>query len=109
MLLPLKTKAENKGVVMAVTLVVIAAILLASAIYYSSLLNEKSAGEITRYSSQAVYLAEAGLSHGVSEIRERVRSDLQQRVADVRLSSVFANYVTSQDSLGFFCEFHCNR
>ncbi|MFZ2384623.1 MAG: DUF4900 domain-containing protein [Candidatus Omnitrophota bacterium] len=95
----------KKGIVLAVTLVVIAAILVATAVYYSSMVNEKSSGEISRYVSQAAYLAEAGLNHGVSEIRERIKGDLQQQVSQIRSSSVFHAYVATGDSLGFLKDF----
>jgi len=95
----------KKGIVLAVTLVIIAAILVATAVYYSSIVNEKSSGEISRYVSQAAYLAEAGLNHGVSEMRERIRTDLQQQVSQIRTSSTFHAYVATGDALGFFRDF----
>ncbi len=102
--IPGKIKGK-KGIVLAVTLVIIAAILVATAVYYSSMVNEKSSGEISRYVSQAVYLAEAGLNHGVSEMRERIRTDLQQQVSQIRTSSTFHTYVATGDPLGFLSDF----
>ncbi|MFH1413675.1 MAG: DUF4900 domain-containing protein, partial [Candidatus Omnitrophota bacterium] len=76
-----------------------------TSVYFSSLMTEKRGVDTEEYVLQALALAEAGASHGLSELRERIRTDLDTRVQGVIQSSIFLGYVDSSDSLGFLRDY----
>ena len=61
---------QKKGVVLIVSLVVMAVLLVLSGAYFSGLLTEKRAADTERAVLQALGLAEAGAGHGLSELRK---------------------------------------
>lgn len=93
----------NKGVVLVVSLVVMAVLLVLTGAYFSSLITEKRAVDTERVVLQTLHLAEAGANHGLAELRERIRTDLKdalentpKTVAANNLAGLFGN----QDPLG---------
>lgn len=96
---------KNKGIVLIVSLMVMAVILVLTGVYFSSLLSEKRAADNQRYILQALSLSESGLQHAEAELRERIRTDLKNRAETVRQSSVIQAYITANDSLGFLRDY----
>ncbi|MEK7225956.1 MAG: DUF4900 domain-containing protein, partial [Bacteroidota bacterium] len=80
-------------------------VLVLTGVYFSSLLTEKKAADTEEFVLQALGLAEAGVNHAHSELRERIRADLKNRVETVSQSSVIQNYVTANNSLGFLRDY----
>lgn len=96
---------RKKGVVLVISLVILAVLLVLTGAYFSGLLTEKRAADNERFVLQALGLAEAGANHAQSELRERIRTDLKNRVNNERKSSTFNGYVINNDSLGFLRDF----
>lgn len=99
------TQRNKKGVVLAIAMVIMAVLLVLTGAYFSSLITEKSSMDREKFVLQALGLAEAGVNQGVSELRERIRTDLKDKVEQETRSSVYNSYVTNNDSLGFLRDF----
>lgn len=108
----------RKGVVLIIALMVMAVILVLIGAYFSSLFTEKRVVDNERFVLQALGLAEAGLNHAQSELRERIRTDLVIMVNKEKKGEVFNSYVTEKkkkkkekeeeegnNSLGFLRDF----
>jgi hypothetical protein len=80
-------------------------LLVLTGTYFSGVVSENRSVERTKFLLQALGLAEAGANHGISELRKRIRIDLKNNVERETESSVFENYVTHGDSLGFLRDF----
>lgn len=94
-------KMNKKGVVLIISILVMTIVLVLTGVYFSSLLTEKKAADTEEFVLQALGLAEAGANHALSELRERIRTDLKNRLETVSLASVIQDYVTANNSLGF--------
>lgn len=86
---------NKKGVVLIISLMVIAVLLVLVGVYLSGLLTEKRAADTEEFVLQALNLAEAGAGHGQAELRERMRQDLKAAVEPVTQPSVFQAYTAS--------------
>jgi hypothetical protein len=98
-------RMNKKGVVLFISLIVIAVLLVLTGTYFSSLLTEKRSSDFEGFVLQALGLSEAGANHAQSELRKRIRTDLKDRAAGENQASVFQNYITSKDSLGFLRDY----
>ena len=96
---------HNRGIVLIISLMVVAILLVLIGAHFSSLLTEKKASDAEKLVLQALTLAETGANHSQAELRERIRTDLKNRVATVRLSATFRAYVTTNNSLGFLRDY----
>ncbi len=96
---------NRKGIVLVISMVVMAVLLVLTGAYFSRLLTEKRSSDTERFSLQALNLAEAGNNHAQSELRERIRTDLRNRVESQNNSAVYNAYITNNDSLGFLRDF----
>lgn len=96
---------SNRGIVLAISLVVVSIVLVLTGTHLSSLITEKKAADTEKVVLQVLALAEAGANHAQSELRERIRTDLKNRITAIRASSVLQNYVTNNDSLGFLRDY----
>jgi hypothetical protein len=96
---------KKKGIILFITMFVLAVLLVLIGAYFSGLLTEKKAADTEGYVLQALTLAEAGASHAQSELRERINTDLKARMRNIRMASVFQTYVTNNDALGFLHDY----
>lgn len=105
---------NSKGVVLVISMIVMAILLVLTGVYFSGLMTEKMSVDTERFVLQALGLAEAGTSHALSELNERVTGDLDEfgkpkgakgRVGQQRQSNIFKQYVTNNDALGFLRDF----
>jgi len=87
----------RKGVVLIIALMVMAVILVLIGAYFSSLFTEKRVVDNERFVLQALGLAEAGLNHAQSELRERIRIDLVRMINKEKEGKVFNSYVTKEE------------
>ena len=97
----------KKAIVLFIALVIMAIFLIATSAYFSGLVAEKRITDNQRFVLQALWLADTGANHGLSELRERIRTDLKAALASVSQSSLIKNYVTNNDSLGFLRDYAC--
>ncbi|MCU0666143.1 MAG: DUF4900 domain-containing protein [Candidatus Omnitrophica bacterium] len=86
---------NNRGMVLAVSLMVMAVLLIVVGAYFSGVFTEKRSADRNLYTIQALSLAEAGANHAVSELRRRIRIDINSRIAKVTTSSTFSAYATN--------------
>lgn len=96
---------SRKGIVLVISLVMISIVLVLTGMYSSGLLVEKRAADTEKLVLQGLALAESGANHGQSELRERIRVDLLNRVNSVTQSAIFQAYVTGNNSLGFLRDY----
>ncbi|MFA5117914.1 MAG: DUF4900 domain-containing protein [Candidatus Omnitrophota bacterium] len=96
---------NKKGVVLIISMVVMAVLLVLTGVYFTGLMTEKRATDRQEFVLQALNLAEAGANHALAELRERIRTDLRDKVSEVHLSSVFTGYVGAADSLGLLRDY----
>ncbi|MFH1442390.1 MAG: DUF4900 domain-containing protein [Candidatus Omnitrophota bacterium] len=96
---------KKRGIVLIVSLMVLAVVLILTSVYFSGLISEQRSADVEKYSMQALELAEAGSSHAVSELRNRVRTDLYTNVNNVTQSATLANYYSIDDALGFLHDY----
>ncbi|MFA6217359.1 MAG: DUF4900 domain-containing protein [Candidatus Omnitrophota bacterium] len=96
---------NKKGVVLIISMVIMAVLLVLTGVYFTGLMTEKRATDRQEFVLQALNLAEAGANHGLSELRERIRTDLKSKVATVHLASVFSGYVTTVNPLGLLRDY----
>lgn len=96
---------KRKGVILVVAMVVLSIVLTLTGVYFSSLITEKKSADTEKSVLQALAFAEAGANHAVSELRKRIRTDLNANVRAVAQSSIINNYFTNNDSLGFLRDF----
>lgn len=95
----------KRGIVLVVAMIVLSVVLILTGVYFSGLLTEKKSADTEKCVLQALEFAEAGANHAVSELRKRVRTDLNTNVQTVIQSNVINNYFTNNDSLGFLRDF----
>jgi hypothetical protein len=94
---------NNKAVVLVISLVFMTVLLVLTGAYFSGLLVEKRAVDTERAVLQALNLAEAGANHGVSELRKRIRKDLNDAIESTPktvCANNLADLFNSQDPLG---------
>lgn len=80
-------KMNKKGIVLLVSMVVMAVVLVILAAHFSSLLTEKKAADVELLNLKALNFAEAGVAHALADLRKRVRIDLKQRVSEPTVNS----------------------
>ena len=93
----------KKGVVLIVSMVVMAMVLILTGVYFSGLLTEKRSADAEKFVIQALGLAEAGANHGISELREEIRTDLKTALEGTnvnQLRSDLDGYFAGQNPLG---------
>lgn len=76
-----------------------------SATFFTRNLSEKRFVDIEKFNMQADFLAESGAHHALSELRERIETDLSSRVAQIASEETIASYYEDEDSLGFLEDF----
>lgn len=99
----MKSPMQNKGVVLVISLAVMAVLLVLTGTYFSSLFTEKRAADTERSVLQALGLAEAGNSHAVAELRKKIRTDLKNTIETTpktQAASDMSNFFTAQNPLG---------
>ena len=62
--------------------------------------SEKRFVDAEKFNIQADFLAEAGANHALSELRERIRVDLNSAISQVSNSATINKYYVDKDSLG---------
>ena len=90
---------NKKGVVLAITMVVLAILLVLTVAYFSSLIQENKVMSIQKAGAQSLLLAEAGANHALSELKHRIRGDLSTNVSFERQGVRFAPYVDINNPL----------
>lgn len=95
----------RRGVILVVSCVILAVLLVLAGTFFSISLNEKRFSDTEKYNVQALSLADAGVSHGLVELRKRIRTDLNNNLSAVTFSSDISGYVTDGDSLGFLRDY----
>ncbi len=98
-------KNNDKGVALVISLVIISVFLILTSVYLSGVVTEKKGADTEEFVLQALTLSEAGASHGTSELRERIRTDLKGNISGIRQASAIAAYVTGNNSLGFLRDY----
>lgn len=108
---------NKRGIVLIISIAIMAVVLVLVAAYFSNLLTEKRAADTEKFVLQRLNLAEAGASHALAELNKRITSGtdstqnpprilgLKGRVENEKQSSTFMNYVTANNSLGFLHDF----
>jgi len=96
---------KRKGIVLVVSLVVLAIMLVLTGVYFSSLLGEKRAADTEKFNFQSLDLAEAGANQAVAELRKRVRTDLNNALRNETRSSVLVAYVAGNNSIGLLRDY----
>lgn len=96
---------NKKGVILITVFIFMAVMLILVSAYFSGLFTEKKSVNTEKFVIQALNLAEAGANHGLAELRERIRSDLNANAQLITSSAVFQTYITNEDSLGFLRDF----
>ncbi len=99
----MKNHSQNKGIVLVISLVVMAVLLVLTGAYFSSLLTEKRAADNERSLLAALGLAEAGSNHAVAELRKIIRTDLKNNLETTPktvAASQMYNLFTVQNPLG---------
>lgn len=96
---------KKRGVVLVVSLIVMSVLMALTGALFLNLTVEKRSSDAEEFVLQSLGLAEAGLNHGVAELRERIRVDLLNRVSAVKQKSVIESYVTNNNPLGFLRDF----
>ena len=86
---------REKGVILIISCIVMAVLLVVSAVFFSSLFSEKRSVDTGKYALQALNLAEAGASHGLSELRERINIDFNAKIFQVKQSSIIQGYLAN--------------
>jgi hypothetical protein len=66
---------DKKGIILVISLVVIAILLVLTGAYFSGLFTEKRSADTEKFVLQALGLAEAGANQGLSELRDCMRCD----------------------------------
>lgn len=99
----MKNHPQNKGIVLVISLVVMAALLVLTGAYFSSLLTEKRAADNERSLLAALGLAEAGANHALAELRKVIRTDLKNNLETTPktvAANQMYNFFTAQNPLG---------
>lgn len=99
------THVRKKGVVMLITLMVMAVLLILTGVYFTTLLTEKRSADSESKVMQALSFAEAGAYHALAELRRRIRSDLSARVQAITQASTVQAYITANNSLSFLRDY----
>lgn len=84
---------RRSGVILIASALVLTVLLIFTAVFFSSTVSEKRASDTSKYSNQALYLAEAGLHHGVSELRKRINTDINSQLNKVSRNNAFDAYL----------------
>lgn len=99
---------SRKGLVLIISMVVLAIVLILTGVYFSGLLTEKRSADSEKFVAQALGLAEAGVNHGVSELREKIRTDLKSALESTNLNQLrndLDGYFASQNPLGLLGDY----
>ncbi len=94
---------QNIGIVLVISLVVMAVLLVLTGAYFSSLITEKRAADNERSLLAALGLAEAGSNHAVAELRKRIRTDLKNNLETTpktQAAQALSNLFTTLNPLG---------
>jgi len=95
---------NNQGFVFSIVILTIVFIIGLSAAFFMRGTSEKRLVDREKYTMQASFLAEAGAHHGLSELRQRIRTDLSSNVNSIRNASTIRRYYSEGeigDPLGF--------
>ncbi len=65
-------KKKNRGIVLVISMMVMAVLLVVTGVYFMGLMAEKKSVDTEKGVLQALNLAEGGASHGLSELRARI-------------------------------------
>lgn len=95
----------RRAVILVVSCVILAVLLILAGTFFHISLNEKRFSDTEKHNVQALSLADAGVSHGLVELRKRIRADLNVNLSAVTFSSDISSYVTDGDSLGFLRDY----
>lgn len=95
----------RRAVILVVSCVILAVLLVLAGTFFHISLNEKRFSDTEKYNVQALSLADAGVSHGLAELRKRIRADLNVNLSAVTFSSDISGYVIDGDSLGFLRDY----
>ncbi|MEW5758387.1 MAG: DUF4900 domain-containing protein [Candidatus Omnitrophota bacterium] len=94
---------QKRGIILVATALVLSVLLILTAVFFSSTVSEKRASDTSKYANQSLYLAEAGINHGLSELRKRINSDLNIQLNKVSRNNAFDEYLNN--SLGFLADY----
>ncbi|MDD5355552.1 MAG: hypothetical protein PHY56_03355, partial [Candidatus Omnitrophica bacterium] len=96
---------NQKGFILIASALAVIVVLGLSAVFFLRSVGEKRVVDVEKFNMQADFLAEAGINHGLSELRERIGSDLSSKVQNIRDASTINTYYVSGDSLGFLRDY----
>lgn len=96
---------NKKGVVLIVSIMILTVLLVLTTAFFSRVLTERRSVDSDKFVYQALSLAEAGVNHGLADLKKRIRIDLKSRVENSGSASTFASYVSNDDALGFIRDF----
>ncbi|MBM3246525.1 MAG: DUF4900 domain-containing protein [Candidatus Omnitrophica bacterium] len=101
-------KVKKRGIVLVVSLIIMAVLLVLVGMYLSSLLTEKRAADRGKFVLQALELAEAGASHAQSELRQRIRQTMRANLSAANVNQAgnnLANYFNAPQPLGLLQDY----
>ncbi|MDP8259735.1 MAG: DUF4900 domain-containing protein [Candidatus Gygaella obscura] len=97
--------AEKRGSIFIISsIIIVVALILAGTFFYASV-NEKTSADKEKFTFLAMDFAEAGVSQGISELRERIKTDLKNNIEAGVSPSVFNTYIASEDSLSILRDY----
>lgn len=96
---------NKRGIVLVIAMVVMAVVLVILGAHFSSLLTEKKSADTELLNFKALNLAEAAGNHALTELRERIRADLKQRVSDPAVTAATIEAYIPNQPLEFLRDF----
>lgn len=94
----------KKGVILAVSLVIITVLLVLIGVFFWGALSENRAANSEKFVVQSLGLAEAGANHGLAELKRLTDTQLAAIVSQDK-SYKFKNYYNANDSLGILTHY----
>jgi hypothetical protein len=76
-----------------------------SAVFLMRSVSEKRFADVEKFVMQADFLAESGANHALSELRERIRVDLEDEISDEASSEEISQYCTDNEPLEFLRDY----
>ncbi|MDD5006071.1 MAG: DUF4900 domain-containing protein [Candidatus Omnitrophica bacterium] len=100
-----KLLRNEKGIILIAATLSVVVVLGFSAAFFMRSVSEKRFVDVEKFNMQAEFLAEAGANHGLSELRERIDTDLYARVSQITNANTVRAYYTNKNALGFLRDY----
>ena len=98
--------SNKKGIVLIASTLAVVLVLGLSATFFMRSVSEKRFVDVEKFNMQADFLAESGAHHGLSELRERIQTDLSSRISQIVSEATISNYYEDEGgSLEFLVDF----